>query len=195
MICKYCQKQCKNKLSLSCHERLCSNNPTREISNIEKRTNIVPWNKGLTKDTDDRVALNGKKVSSSLKGKPSKTIWTHEMRQAKSEWRKQLHKDNPDTHPNRRLAGNRNKMSYPEKVAFDFLTLHNVEFEHQKYVLKYFPDFVIGNIIIEIDGEHWHNEKKDRIRDAELAEQGFTVYRIKSKDQIENKLKEILRLV
>ena len=92
-------------------------------------------------------------ISQATKGKPSKVVWTDEMRQAKSEWRKQYHKDNPNAHPNRKVAGNRSKMTYPEQVAFDYLTSKGVNFEHQKYVLRYFPDFVVGNVIIEIDGE------------------------------------------
>ena len=82
----------------------------------------TPWNKGLTKETDDRVLKNAQATSSTLKGKPSKTIWTPEMRKAKSEWRKQYHLDNPEAHPNRKLAGNRSKMSYPEKIAYDWLS-------------------------------------------------------------------------
>ena len=152
-----------------------------------------PWNKGLTKD-DPRVMDLATKVSASLKGKPSKTVWTDEMRKAKSDWRIQYHKDNPDAHPNRRLAGNRNNMSYPEKVAFDFLTNNNIAFSHNVRVLTYYPDFVVGNIIIEIDGARWHDKEKDKIRDNALIKEGFVVHRIDSKEHIETKIKEILGL-
>ena len=46
-----------------------------------------------------------------------------------------------------------------------------------------------------IYGEHWHDEIKDEIRDAELKKLGYSVFRIKSKERIENKIREILRLV
>jgi very-short-patch-repair endonuclease len=125
-------------------------------------------------------------------GRPSKTIWTDDMRKAKSEWRKQLHKDFPEMHPNRRLAGNRKKMSYPEQVAYDYLTQYNIVFEHNKKIDKYYPDFVIGNIVIEIDGAQWHDKEKDKIRDAILIAQGYKVFRIDSKENIEERIKEIL---
>lgn len=192
MFCTHCNKECKNKNSLRNHERLCPSNPNKQESNFKYVKE--PWNKGLTKD-DPRVAKYAENLSLTLKGKPSKTIWTAEMRQAKSEWRKKLHQEHPDMHPNRRLAGNRSFMSYPEKVAYNCLTQLQVKFEHQKYIIGYYPDFVIDKIIIEIDGSRWHDTAKDAIRDSKLQDAGYTVYRINAKDRIEQRIKEILRLV
>ena len=110
------------------------------------------------------------------------------MRKAKSEWRKQYHLDNPEAHPNRKLAGNRSKMSYPEKIAYDWLSKNNINFVHQQKIGSYYPDFVVGNTIIEIDGEHWHNEELDAKKDLFFAEKGFIVVRIKSKEYIEQRL-------
>ena len=194
--CKYCGKEFKNGGGKATHEPYCSLNPNKVVrarSPLSGTTKgVAPWNKGLSKATDPRVANNAAAVSAATKGKPSKTIWTDDMRKAKSEWRKQLHKDNPETHPNRRLAGNRNKMTYPEKVAFEYLTKLGIEFEHQKQIGKYFPDFVVGNVIIEIDGAQWHNAEKDQARDAVLNSLGYTVYRIDSKDRIEQRIADIL---
>ena len=195
LVCKFCNKECKNLNSLRNHERLCKLNPEKQVSNLTVRQDKTPWNKGLTKDTDTRVMNNALLVSESLKGKPSKTVWTEEMRKAKSEWRKQLHKDFPEMHPNCKLAGNRKKMSYPEQVAFDFLTSHNVVFEHNKKIDKYYPDFVIGNTIIEIDGAQWHDKEKDKIRDEILSSYGYTVVRIISSENIQQRLTEILRFI
>lgn len=36
MECQYCSKQCKNENSLRNHERLCKQNPNRQVANIEK---------------------------------------------------------------------------------------------------------------------------------------------------------------
>jgi very-short-patch-repair endonuclease len=114
--------------------------------------------------------------------------WQDEKnRKKKSEWRKQLHKDYPETHPNRRLAGNRNRMSFPERLVFDYLTELNIKFDHQKKVEGFYPDFVIGQLIIEVDGERWHCRKKDNDRDQVLTEAGFRVVRFpvgKQKDLI-----------
>lgn len=189
LICKHCGKECKNENSLRNHERLCKQNPKRQESNF--RFVKKAWNKGLTKE-DPRVAKNAASISSSLKGKPNKTIWSEEMRKAKSEWRKQLHEDNPEMHPNRKLSGNRSCMSYPEKVAYEYLQSLGIEFEHQKRVIGFYPDFVIGSKIIEIDGERWHNPEKDAVRDKKLNDEGYAVYRIKSKENIQERIKEIL---
>jgi very-short-patch-repair endonuclease len=190
MICKHCTKECKSLNSLRNHERLCPKNVERNY--VSHTKGIQPWNKGLTKESDDRVAKNAAAVSVAMKRKPSRMIWTEERRKAKSDWRKQLHIDHPETHPNRRLSGNRKKMSYPEQVAYNYLTRYNITFEHNKKIDKYYPDFVIGNIVIEIDGAHWHDKEKDKIRDAILTAQGYKVFRIDSKENIEERIKEIL---
>lgn len=77
--CKYCGKGCKNLNSLSNHERLCKLNPNHQESPLIKYHSEVnnPWNKGLTKDTDERIAksietyhqnfLDGKHKSNSHK--------------------------------------------------------------------------------------------------------------------------------
>jgi very-short-patch-repair endonuclease len=192
LICKFCNKECKNLNAWRNHERLCKDNPDKQVSNLTTRTNKTPWNKGLSKLTDDRVRKNAEAVSLALVGKPSKIVWTEEMRRAKSEWRKQLHKDFPETHPNRRLAGNRKKMSYPEKVAFDFFTKYNISFEHQKKIDRFYPDFVIGNLIIEIDGATWHDKEKDKARDEIISSYGYQIVRIVSTENIEERLKSIL---
>jgi len=189
LICCYCNKECKSQNSHRNHERLCPSNPDRVYVNRFKSK--TPWNKGLTKD-DPRVARNAKALSDATKGKPGR-VWTDEQKKAKSEWRKQYHVDNPEAHPNRRLAGNRSKMSYPEQVAYDWLTENNIDFEHRKKVGKFFPDFVVnGSVIIEIDGEHWHDEEKDKIKDIFFEESGYTVFRIKAKEMIQQRLSQIV---
>ena len=189
MYCKFCQKKCKNENSLRNHQRLCHSNPERQESNFVLYYNRIPWNKGLDK-TDSRVAKNAASISKTTKGRPNKTIWTDEMRKAKSEWRKQLHIDHPETHPNRRLAGNRNKWTYPEKIAANWLDKNNIVYEYNKRVGRYYPDFIIGNIIIEIDGERFHNPEKDKIRDQDLSQLGYIVHRIKARERIEEELRK-----
>lgn len=56
LVCQYCGKECKNKNSLSNHERLCKLNPDRQISSfVAFNETKTAWNKGLTKETDERV--------------------------------------------------------------------------------------------------------------------------------------------
>ena len=55
-ICKFCGKVCKNTNSLRCHERLCKENPNRQESSwVKFNHKRGAWNKGLTKETDERV--------------------------------------------------------------------------------------------------------------------------------------------
>jgi very-short-patch-repair endonuclease len=197
LTCVFCNKQCKNKNSYRQHSIRCNKNPNaiqvkRPIGNKTKER--TPWNKGLTKESDERVKKNAVKTQTTMKKlydsgyrtpTQMQSYWTDEKRKQKSEWRKKLHKDNPETHPNRRLAGNRNKMTYPEKVAYDWLTSNQIKFKHNELIGIFYPDFVIGSIIIEIDGEYWHSKEIDDIKDNFFRENGYTVYRIKSKDKIE----------
>lgn len=64
--CKFCNKKCINPNSLRNHERLCKLNPNRQTTCMENpewhakyrvtQKGKSPWNKGLTKQTDARVA-------------------------------------------------------------------------------------------------------------------------------------------
>jgi len=61
--CKFCGKECKNKNSLINHELWCDLNPnhrSKDIFYTESFKNAnrshTGWNKGLTKETDERVA-------------------------------------------------------------------------------------------------------------------------------------------
>ena len=67
--CKYCGKECKNLNSLHNHERLCKLNPNRQESPWVKYnlTKGNVWNKGLTKETDDRVKRQGQTFSQRVK--------------------------------------------------------------------------------------------------------------------------------
>lgn len=70
-ICEYCGKECKNANSLRNHERLCKQNPNRQLTTFEKygpikgfnAKGVKPWNLGLDRESDERV----KKNSDSLK--------------------------------------------------------------------------------------------------------------------------------
>ena len=141
-----------------------------QVHPIEKGSS---WNKGLTKKTDERVAANAKAVSISFKKyidegyvNPTWTdeYWTEERRKDQSDKKIKLYKEHPEKHPNRKLANNRKKMTYPEQLAYDFLVEHNIEFKQQYFSdldgIRRFVDFYVPskNLFIEIDGEYWHEE-------------------------------------
>ena len=76
--CKYCGKKCTNKNSLVNHERLCKQNPNRVVSNIELHNSTgVPWNKGLTSETDIRVKNRIIKQKEGYKNNPSRYNYGH----------------------------------------------------------------------------------------------------------------------
>lgn len=63
LFCKFCGRQCKNLNSLNNHERLCKENPYHDSLSLpdhKGKNNPMygkpAWNKGLTKETDLRVA-------------------------------------------------------------------------------------------------------------------------------------------
>lgn len=77
VFCTYCNKKCHSKNSLKQHEIRCALNPNRRLSenNIGNRTKgRVPWNKGLTKETDQRVASYGNSISIATKGRTGHPI-------------------------------------------------------------------------------------------------------------------------
>lgn len=58
--CQFCGKECKNGNSLVNHERYCKNNPNRKLmpSTSGTKRSKPAWNKGLTKETDERIRLS-----------------------------------------------------------------------------------------------------------------------------------------
>lgn len=181
---------------IKCHKNFTVNNQkSHEASCFDLETGAI-WNKGLTADANpkiaDKIKAGGRAAGKAMLESGNFRLvayWQQpENRKKKSEWRKKLHQENPETHPNRRVAGNRSKMTYPEKLVFDLLTEHKIDFLHNKKVDRYFPDFTIGKQIIEIDGETWHDAEADAIRDARLIELGYKVERFvvgKNKDLVE----------
>lgn len=138
----------------------------------------IPWNKGLTKD-DPRVAKCG-----------HKEWWTDQRRHEQSLRKKKFYAENPEKHPNRILANNRSNMSYPERVAFDWLVKNNIQFEHQYRLWDRFVDFYIPsmNTLLEVDGNYWHNKEKDDAKDAKASAAGYKTLRISASEKIEERL-------
>ena len=197
--CKFCGKPCKNTNSLRNHERLCPKNTDRHY--VSHTLGHTAWNKGLTKDTDERVKNSAKTLSENIKlgitkQYDHKSIWTEELRNKKSEEKKKFYAEHPEAHPNRKLANNHIKMSYPERIVFDWLNEKKLSFEHNKLIktktITRYADFYLKdyNLIIEVDGEFWHNKKidEDKKKDLEAEEYGYTTLRIKAKDRIIDRL-------
>ena len=65
MICPYCKKEFETNLSLGCHKVRCSLNPNKKEWNSWRASSC--WNKGLTKDTDERIKKQGETFHSRVK--------------------------------------------------------------------------------------------------------------------------------
>lgn len=154
------------------------------------------WNKGLTKETDSRVAVNAKHASESFKNhindgyiNPTWTneYWTEERRKERSIQKKKLYAEHPEKHPNRKVARNRKHMTYPERLIFDWLTQQKIEFEHSykciygdnnvRYVDFYIPS---KKLFAEVDGVYWHKDRKenDAFKDSEAMKIGIKTIRL-----------------
>jgi very-short-patch-repair endonuclease len=86
-----------------------------------------------------------------------------------------------------------------EEIMFNALTKENIDFVFQ-YPLRgkygYIADFFISSykLIIECDGEAWHNKKRDNTRDAVLKKQGYKILRFTG-TQIKNELQSCISKV
>jgi len=89
----------------------------------------------------------------------------------------------------------RNKMTSIEEKVSKLLDKHKIKYEFNKVVRTKttfrFPDFKIGNLIIECDGIYWHQMRKDdEARQKELEKQGFEFLRFTDKE-INNNIKGV----
>lgn len=94
--------------------------------------------------------------------------------------------------------------SFPEKYFITKLDELNIEYEREKQIDRYFLDFAIDNIDLEIDGsQHECRVEEDKRRDLLLTENGWKVFRIKWKSiktdigrkHIESELKRFLKFL
>lgn len=189
--CPYCSEMFRTRREKQNHVK--TNHPEQQKG--------FAWNKGLTKETNENVAKNGKAISDNYKSGKSKRYnhkdsWTEEKRKKQSELKKQLYLLHPEKHPNVKVSQNRKRMTYPEQLTFDFLLECGFNPNHNKHIKTHtfnrYVDFYIEELklIIEIDGEHWHQDKeKDNNKDAEAEAIGYKTLRIKPKHGVLLQLK------
>jgi very-short-patch-repair endonuclease/DNA-binding CsgD family transcriptional regulator len=121
-----------------------------------------------------------------LKTKLGKGKKTDKQKKERSELKKKYYKENPEKHPNFSRHRNRNKMSYPEKLAYCFFEDNKFKFEHDFRIGKFWVDFLLIDTkqVIEIDGEYWHKNRKeyDAKRDLFIESLGYKVIRFSAKN-------------
>ena len=209
---KYCSVHCANKKQSKEHiakrvakqiGRPCSEAKKKKISkalmghkrSLESRKKQSISARGLTKTEEHK-----QKISEALKGKKRPyaidnfekfyaTITKEERRALYSKyslafWAK-LNKEERRKHMSKASAAS--CLANPSSIEFSIrkiLDILKIKYEVNQQVGSYFPDIIIpcANLIIECDGDYWHNkpgaQEKDKERDKYLREQGYEVVRI-----------------
>jgi very-short-patch-repair endonuclease len=155
---------------------------------LTKRKRRTAWNKGLTKDTDDRVKRNGE----SLKGNVTFKGRKHSLK-TKEQIKESMLKAHKE---NRAHKWTRKEPSYAEKTFCNFLEQQGyvkdidfiMEFPFFPYKVDfYFPKY---NFVIEVDGkQHTKYEemrKRDKMKDVFLKSKNITLLRINWRDLFHN---------
>ena len=188
-ICKFCGKSCKNPNSLRNHERLCKMNPNRDEHSLAVMTENrnkwngtkdnpghSAWNKGLNKESDERVKKYGKsfsekyKLGSELAKKKFGHEITEEVRKRISEKQKQNYLG-----MSRYVTVREHRCSYAESYFAEQFP----EVVRQLHVDRYFLDFAWPDvkIYIEIDGEQHYVDQRiiehDKVRTQRLHDMGW----------------------
>lgn len=153
------------------------------IKNGKRKLDGVAWNKGLTKETDERVKAFGKVLAEHYasgeivchnKGQTMST----EQKQKISIARKSYLNEHPDKVPyvlNHHSKGD----SYPEKYFKEVFDNEKIEYKQNYYQNGYFLDFAWPDrkLYLEIDGEqHYVDERiveHDKIRNEKLKNDGW----------------------
>jgi hypothetical protein len=165
--CTDCEREFKTYQALNSHKW----RSHTEMGKSHKPTpiNTTPWNKGLTKLTDDRVKKSGDTFSGNLKSGKTKKSWSG--RKHSEETKKKL-----SSNGGYRKGSGRGKSGWYKghwcdstwELAWVIYNLdHGIKFERNKegfeykYLgkkFKYYPDFIIEDLYLEIKG---HMDKKN----------------------------------
>lgn len=186
--CQYCHKQYK-LYGLKTHENYCVCNPNRKEHSeayINRDNPGHGWNRGLTKETDERVKRSSEKLHNGYsngtyknwcEGKTKENNDTvKKIAEANSKYMKKKHQEGKAFY-----WGKYGRVSYPEQY---FINIFNEEFppyEYNYHELTYYLDFawVQSKKYIEIDGEqHKKQIEHDIKRDNELKEIGWKCIRV-----------------
>lgn len=182
-ICPYCGKEyAKNGIGHHIWRKHTEEGQKFDPNKGYKTKNRKAWNKGLTKETDERVRKSWETLKEKFKNniiEPSFLGRKHseETKKKISDSRKNFLLNHPEKVPYK--LNHSSKQSYPETYFEDFLINHNIDYEKEKCACGYWLDFCFGGkYYIEIDGEQHYLPKsieRDKIRTEKLAENGFVL--------------------
>ena len=187
-----------NSLCRSCYYKTISANLSGKPKSEEHKKKLSEANIGK-KRTDEQK----KNYSESKKGNknPTKQDWVKdkirnsvnqiyidspEVKDKISASLKQYYIDNPNCLDDRKpFSINQFSTTYtkPELNVKNILEELNVVHTHNDKIGRFWTDFLfLTNKVIEVDGEYWHDDVKDKIKDDFLINKGFIVLRIKEKE-------------
>lgn len=174
-ICSYCGKECYGQNSLRQHEIRCKCNPNKIEYSIPGFNNIgrIPWNKGLTKETDNRVNAGAETYHKRYEDGLIK-VWCDGLTKDTDE---RIAKYVKKMKENKRSGGYREKSGYGKSGTYKGIFCNSTwELAYLLYCIdnnydikrctkyytylgedneehKYYPDFIVNNEeIVEIKG-------------------------------------------
>ncbi len=185
MECRYCKKKCKNGNSIRNHERLCKNNPNRQIP---KLNGIIQYNKkrkelsipGTNQYTKAKVLglptpiiteETRIKLSKANKGKKL----TNEQRERISLAMQKVVEKYPDSYTKNNVVGRVKNILYNgiklkgswEVMVAEWLDSNNIKWEHETKHFeyewngkrKYYPDFYLPELDIFLEVKGYKTER------------------------------------
>lgn len=208
-VCEHCNKECKNRNSYLNHEQRCSQNPCRIKPKSGGFTQWHAingsWNKGKTKDTDDRILRYSKTLQDSYaSGKIQKHgcfAWTAPERSANAK-RQGLGGYNENAGRSKKFIvvdsfGNRAVLqsTYEYRCAniLDELKIKWIRPKALKYDNRnYFADFYLTEYDIYLDPKNAYKAKLDKIKiDSVIAQNNVKVIVLSEEHLTKEFIKEI----
>ena len=175
VFCKFCGKTYKNKNSCKNHERYCKENPNKIESPFVKynKDKGCAWNKGLTKETDERVAKGANTYKERFANGEIISHWVGKKHT--EETKRKIAKKSGY----RKGSGYGKHGSYKGyycdsswELAYVIYNIeHNVKFERNlkkfPYIYNgvektYMPDFIVDGYYVEIKG-YWTQQWESKL--------------------------------
>lgn len=171
--CKFCGSERSNLNSKRQHEVRCANNPDRRLSGFGSAAvkTMAPWNKGLSKTSDTRVAAQ----ANALAGRKRDGNFTKEGLEKLSQGAKQRGLGGYRPHPNKgqRYKGIWFDSKWEVKVA-ESLDAAGVKWTRPRNGFiwndahnKYYPDFHLTDFDVYLDPKNDYLRIKDELKIAE----------------------------
>lgn len=139
------------------------------------------------------------RFASSMRMKLHNPSKVPEVRRRMTESYKRFIRRHPERHPNV-IMSKKGFVSKPERSMAKILDGLGQKYTRQFPVDRFFTDFALPKrkIVIEVDGQYWHqNKKKDQERQNIIEQQGYTVLRftdgqMKNQGAVRDELKRML---